>query len=250
MLEALLVERGARVDFEPHEPPEPSFDGRVDLRELTSFTIDPDTAKDFDDALSFRREPDGIRAWVHIADVSYFVPAGTPLDLGAAARALSTYVPGLVAPMLPHELADDLCSLRPHRDRLTVTVEIPPRGEPSVLPVGDPSRARLTYGEAQRREAEPEIVEQLTKTAGQRAWRAADLSPASEPVPWVSCGPLRVVKTLAKTDSENDSENNRELPQTAAWGRRETQCGRGARRRGRRDGVRLCQRDRRPARAA
>ena len=77
MLEALLVEKGARVDFERYEPAEPTLDGRIDLRELTTFTIDPDTAKDFDDALSFRREPDGIRSWVHIADVSYFVEAGT-----------------------------------------------------------------------------------------------------------------------------------------------------------------------------
>src|SRR5581483_7890468 len=112
-------------------PPTPSLDGRVDLRDLTAFTIDPETAKDFDDALSFRREPDGIRAWVHIADVSYFVRAGSPLDQGAAERAFSTYVPELVAPMLPPELADDLCSLRPFQDRLAVTVEIPPRGEPS-----------------------------------------------------------------------------------------------------------------------
>src|SRR5206468_2918893 len=56
VLEGLLVERGARVDFEPHGPPEPTLDGRVDLRGLTTFTIDPETAKDFDDALSLRRE--------------------------------------------------------------------------------------------------------------------------------------------------------------------------------------------------
>ena len=161
VLEALLVERGARVEFEPHSPPEPSLEGRVDLRELTTFTIDPETAKDFDDALSFRREPDGIRAWVHIADVSYFVPAGTPLDRGAAGRGFSTYVPGLVAPMLPHELADDLCSLRPHLDRLTVTVEIPPTGEPSFYRSVIRSDARLSYGQAERREAPPQIVEQL-----------------------------------------------------------------------------------------
>src|SRR5262249_22470747 len=54
VLEALLVERGARVEFEPYSAPEPGIEGRVDLRELTSFTIDPETAKDFDDALSFR----------------------------------------------------------------------------------------------------------------------------------------------------------------------------------------------------
>ena len=139
MLEALLVEQGARVEFEPHTIPEPSLDGRVDLRELATFTIDPETAKDFDDALSFRREPDGIRAWVHIADVSYFVPAGSRRSTGAPReRALSTYVPGLVAPMLPHELADDACSLRPHQDRLCVTVEMPPQRRAAVLPLGDP----------------------------------------------------------------------------------------------------------------
>ena len=56
--------------------PEPSLEGRTDLRDLTTFTVDPDTAKDFDDAISVRREGDGVRVWVHIADVSYFVPAG------------------------------------------------------------------------------------------------------------------------------------------------------------------------------
>jgi ribonuclease R len=162
VLEALLVEQGARVDFEPYTTPEPSLDGRVDLRDLPTYTIDPDTAKDFDDALSFRREPDGIRAWVHIADVSYFVPAGSPLDQGAAQRALSTYVPGKVAPMLPHALADDACSLRPNQDRLCVTVELPPGGgEPEFYRSVIRSDARLTYGEAQRREAAPEILEAL-----------------------------------------------------------------------------------------
>jgi ribonuclease R len=161
VLEALLVERGARTDFEPYDTPDPTLEGRVDLRDLTTFTVDPDTAKDFDDALSFRREAAGIRAWVHIADVSFFVPAGSPLDRGAAARGLSTYVPGTVAPMLPYDLADDLCSLRPYQDRLTVTVEIPPHGEPSFYRSVISSRARLTYDQAQRREASPEIVEQL-----------------------------------------------------------------------------------------
>src|SRR5581483_2378376 len=98
VLEGLLVERGARVPFEPVDLPEPSLEGRTDLRDLPTFTIDPDTAKDFDDAISVVREADGVRAWVHIADVSWFVRAGTPLDSGAAARAFSTYVPGLVAP--------------------------------------------------------------------------------------------------------------------------------------------------------
>ena len=161
VLEALLVEHGARVEFEPYTLPHESAEARVDLRELTTFTVDPETAKDFDDALSFRREPNGIRAWVHIADVSHFVPAGSPLDRGAAGRAFSTYVPGLVAPMLPYDLADDACSLRPYQDRLCVTVELPPVGEPLFYRSVIRSDARLTYGEAERREAPEHVLEQL-----------------------------------------------------------------------------------------
>lgn len=161
VLEALLVERGVRQKFEPHGIPPTEDPNRVDLRDLLTYTIDPDTAKDFDDALSFRREADGIRAWVHIADVSWFVSAGTPLDKGAARRALSTYVPGTVAPMLPHELSDDACSLRPNEDRLCVTVEIPPNGEPLFYRSTIRSDARLTYGEAERREATPAVLEAL-----------------------------------------------------------------------------------------
>jgi ribonuclease R len=161
VLEALLIERGARQPFEPHGVPPTEDPNRVDLRDMPTYTIDPDTAKDFDDALSFRREADGIRAWVHIADVSWFVSAGTPLDRGAARRALSTYVPGTVAPMLPHELADDLCSLRPHQDRLCVTVEMPPTGEPLFYRSTIRSDARLTYGEAERLEGSPVVLEAL-----------------------------------------------------------------------------------------
>jgi ribonuclease R len=166
VLEGLLVEHGARTDFEPYELPASSLEGRTDLRELPAITIDPETAKDFDDALSFRRERDGIRAWVHIADVSWFVPAGSPLDRGAARRALSTYVPGLVAPMLPHELADDACSLRPHQDRLCVTVELPPgNGDPSFYRSVIRSRARMTYAEVQRRDVPEELSEQVELAA-------------------------------------------------------------------------------------
>jgi ribonuclease R len=162
VLDALLVERGARVLFEPHRPPDPETAGRVDLRDLVTYTVDPETAKDFDDALSFRREADGIRAWVHIADVAFFVGAGTQLDRGAERRAFSTYVPGSVAPMLPHELADDLCSLRPQQDRLCVTVELPPQAAPVFYRSVIRSDARLTYEQAERREAPPAVVEALT----------------------------------------------------------------------------------------
>ena len=159
VLEGLLVEQGLREPFEPHDVPDPPLEGRVDLRDLPTFTIDPDTAKDFDDAISVRREDGGVRAWVHIADVSAYVPVGTPLDRGAAARAFSTYVPGRVAPMLPPELSENACSLRPHEDRLTVTVELPPGGEPLFYRSIIRSDARLTYGQVQRSEVElPEVA--------------------------------------------------------------------------------------------
>jgi ribonuclease R len=174
VLEALLAEHGARSELEPYDLPRETTEGRTDLRDLPTLTIDPETAKDFDDALSFRREADGIRCWVHIADVSWFVRPGSPLDYGAAERGFSTYVPGLVAPMLPHELADDACSLRPHQDRLCVTVEMPPQGEPVFHRSVINSDARLTYGQAQRGEAAPEIVDQLELAAEvAAAWRAA-----------------------------------------------------------------------------
>ena len=150
VLEALLVEEGLREGFEPHDVPEPTYEGRTDLRDLTTFTVDPDTAKDFDDAISVRREGEGTRIWVHIADVSYFVPAATPLDRGAAERGNSVYVPGLVAPMLPPALADDACSLRPYVDRLTVTVEVAPNGEATFYRSVIRSDERFTYGQVQR----------------------------------------------------------------------------------------------------
>jgi len=171
VLDALLEQEGLMEQHEPHDAPAPSLEGRVDLREQLTFTIDPETAKDFDDAISVQQEGDGMRAWVHIADVSHFVPAGTPLDRGAARRAFSAYVPGRVAPMLPHELADDLCSLRPHQDRLCVTVEVPfdaklEAGEASFYRSVIRSDARLTYGQAERilageEPAEAEVVEGL-----------------------------------------------------------------------------------------
>ena len=172
VLDGLLVERGERGATEPCSPPGLDTAGRVDLRDLLAFTIDPETAKDFDDAVSVRAEPGGgLRAWVHIADVSHFVPAGSPLDHGAAERGFSVYVPGRVAPMLPPELADDLCSLRPHQDRLCLTVEIPfgedlDAGEASFYRSVICSRERLTYARAEgilhgREQVAPELAEAL-----------------------------------------------------------------------------------------
>jgi ribonuclease R len=97
---------------------------RRDLTALATFTVDPATARDFDDAVSAQREGDGARVWVHIADVAAHVRPGSPLDLEARRRANSTYVPGSVEPMLPHALSSEACSLAPGVERLAVTAEI------------------------------------------------------------------------------------------------------------------------------
>jgi ribonuclease R len=98
--------------------------GRRDLTDLPTFTVDPATARDFDDAVSARREGDGARVWIHIADVAAHVRPGSPLDREARRRANSTYAPGTVEPMLPHALSSDACSLAPGVERLAVTAEI------------------------------------------------------------------------------------------------------------------------------
>ncbi len=98
---------------------------REDLRGLPTCTIDPETAKDFDDALSIEPEPGvGWRLWVHIADVSHFVRPGEPIDREAIERSTSVYPIDRVVPMLPEKLSNDLCSLRPKEDRFTMTAEM------------------------------------------------------------------------------------------------------------------------------
>lgn len=96
--------------------------GRKDLTKTTSFTIDPETAKDFDDALSLSADAQGYHLSVHIADVAHYVSPNSPLDREAEMRCNSTYFPGFCLPMLPEELSNLLCSLRPNVIRLTVSV--------------------------------------------------------------------------------------------------------------------------------
>jgi ribonuclease R len=98
--------------------------GRVDCRNQQVVTIDPDDAKDFDDAICLERQSqDRWRLWVHIADVSHYVKPGTALDLEARKRGNSTYLVDRVIPMLPEGLSNELCSLKPGVDRLTKCVE-------------------------------------------------------------------------------------------------------------------------------
>ena len=97
--------------------------GRHDLTALPTFTIDPDTARDFDDAISVQREGAGYRAHVHIADVSYFVDDDGAIEREARKRTSSLYLPLFAEPMLPAALSSDLCSLVPRQPRKCLTAE-------------------------------------------------------------------------------------------------------------------------------
>jgi len=132
VLEGLMLDRGLHRNYAraaeaeaEHAVGEPyAADARVDLTDLPTFTIDPDDARDFDDAISARREDGHVRLWVHIADVTAYLRPGGPLEREAFRRGTSVYVPGAVEPMLPEALSNRACSLRPGEDRLAVTVEL------------------------------------------------------------------------------------------------------------------------------
>jgi len=132
VLRALLYSRGVRQGFSDAVLEEAAAvgaraarvdGGRRDLTALPTFTIDPDTARDFDDAISVAREGDGYRAHVHIADVSYFVDVDGEIEREARRRTSSLYLPLFAEPMLPAALSSDLCSLVPRQPRKCVTVE-------------------------------------------------------------------------------------------------------------------------------
>lgn len=140
---------------------ESNLSGRLDLTAETIITIDPVDARDFDDAISLRREPNG--HWtlgVHIADVSHFVRPGTPLDREAYQRGTSVYLPDRVVPMLPEVISNGLASLQPDRVRYTKTALLEFTAE--GVPVGGEfhtaaikSKRRFTYEEIDEYLADP-----------------------------------------------------------------------------------------------
>jgi ribonuclease R len=134
---------------------EKEIKGRLDLRNQVCFTIDPEDAKDFDDAVSLEKHPDGtLELGVHIADVSYYVLPDSDIDKEAFKRATSVYLVDRVLPMLPEHLSNELCSLQPQRDRLTMScfMKLDSNFEVSsyrILPSVINSKNRFTYEEVQ-----------------------------------------------------------------------------------------------------
>jgi ribonuclease R len=167
--------------------------GREDLRGQLIITIDPDDARDFDDAINVERIPGGWRLGVHIADVSHYVRTGGALDREALARGNSVYLADRVIPMLPERLSNGVCSLKPRVDRLTFSafIDFSPAGKIKSVRFARSiirSKARLTYKQAfailsgravdpvparvpdKTDVIEPEVAEQL-----RTAWELASL---------------------------------------------------------------------------
>lgn len=208
-MEQVLYEHGLRMHFAPEvlaEARSAQLDveavlrSRRDLRALPLFTVDPQSARDFDDALHAELlDQGGWRLTVAIADVSHYVPQGGALDEEAKARGCSVYLPERVVPMLPHELSSGLCSLQPGQPRLAIVVQmdVSPDGQLSNTTVFEAlvqSHQRLSYEQAgqllalqpkargtdlaarlkQRAQnrAHPALEALLAATRARRRWRA------------------------------------------------------------------------------
>ncbi len=154
----------------PKGATEKDLKGRKDLRKLPFVTIDGETAKDFDDAVYAEKAPGGYKLWVAIADVSHYVRPDDPLDREAYNRGNSVYFPRRVIPMLPEELSNELCSLKPDVDRLVMVCEMAVSakgvvGAYTFYPGVIHSHARLTYTRVaaviEGREADPPVQRKL-----------------------------------------------------------------------------------------
>ena len=153
--DAFPPEVEAEASLVPMEVSREDLRDRADFRRWPTVTVDPETARDHDDAISLDRLPGGHwRLGVHIADVAHYVREGSQLDQEAYLRGTSVYFPDRVVPMLPHALSSNICSLVEGEDRLTQTVilELDARGKVKKAEFHDgviKSAARLTYQQAQ-----------------------------------------------------------------------------------------------------
>ena len=156
----------------PMEVKESDLKGRRDLRDQVIFTIDGDDTKDIDDAISIEKLKNGnYKLGVHIADVSYYVKEGTPLDLDAMDRGTSVYLVDRVIPMIPHELSNGICSLNPEVDRLAIScvMEFDKEGKQldyEIFPSVIRSRIQMTYKKVNKVLEENEIPEGYEEFAG------------------------------------------------------------------------------------
>jgi len=176
--EAVLAARDV-----PQQVPPGAVAGRLDLRALPIVTIDGENARDFDDAVLVEPTADGFLLTVAVADVSHYVRAGSALDREARARGTSVYFPDRVIPMLPEELSNGICSLRPGEDRLAKVVRLTcdARGRVRTATFADGiirSAARLTYTDVRQ--------------------ALADRDPAVRARLGPLIGPLETAETLAR----------------------------------------------------
>ena len=164
-MKEILVDAGFELEFDedaleeaariPDAIPASEIKKRKDMRDIFTITIDPADAKDFDDAISYRKLKNGVyEIGVHIADVSYYIEPDTPLDKNAYLRATSVYLPDRVLPMLPEHISNVLCSLRPKEEKLTFSAifQLNAKGEVKNHWLGRTiiySDHRFTYEEVQ-----------------------------------------------------------------------------------------------------
>jgi ribonuclease R len=190
---------------------EKDYKGRRDFREILTFTIDPADAKDFDDAISFKEINKNLfEVGIHIADVSYYVKPGSELDIEARERATSVYLVDRTIPMLPEILSNELCSLVPNQDRLTMSAvfEIDQEGNVKKEWYGRTvihSQKRFTYEEAEKSihesgtplHKELELLNKIAKNLTKERFKSGAISLDQEEVKFVldKAGvPIKVIK--------------------------------------------------------
>lgn len=191
-IERLLMDSDIATDFHKvvyeeaslfgEEVKKADFKNRADLTNLALCTIDGETAKDFDDAVYAEAKGKNIEVTVAIADVSHYVKVGSALDEEALERGTSIYYPGHCVPMLPEQLSNGLCSLKPKvlRLALAVTFQIGPKGglsRPLIQEAVIKSKARLTYNQVQEfydgNESDPTLIPKSVRTSLELLQKAA-----------------------------------------------------------------------------